>query len=271
MRENTERTLYAARDRRERPRLMLLTKAERSAFGMAAVYQSFEDNELFTDFVEYFPYDGGICGVFVNHLDRRDLALDDFAARSSPETRLIALRSLLATLLAQNAPPAVACDLLEGRNCFASAGGQLHFVYDLGAFSLRGTDASQLVWPRLAATIETIVLNDLRSSAMEAVLEGLRRGHYQSWHEAYQAIADAIGRTDTQVASQSWEAPETLGERIDALTAGATDLMATILARGLFVLAFVVLAYLTWTTVVTPHVDNGISQIGGVEVYHASE
>jgi hypothetical protein len=238
---------------------------------MATVYRTLAENPLFTDFVEYFPYDNGICGVFVNHLDKRDTVLDEFAAQSSPIMRLAVLRSLVAALLAQDVPFSVACDLLEKRNSFASVGGEVRFVYDLGVFSLRETDASQVLWARLSTIIGNIVLDDLRSPAMADVLEGLDRGRYRDWHELYQALANAIEKTDLPPTSPQQEEAITLGERADALKTKVINAITPLVASVLFALAFVALAYLAWTTIVVASVDNGITQIGDVEVSHAPE
>jgi hypothetical protein len=270
MRKNAERILYAARDREGRSRLMLLTRGESGALAMTAVYRTLADRSLFTDFVEYFPYNDGICGVFVNHLEKRDVFLDEFAAHSSPVMRLVALRSLAAALLSQDVPFTVACDLLEKENSFASTSGQVHFAYDLGTFSLRKTDAMQVALARLSAVIGSIVLNDLRSPAMKKVLEGLERGRYCNWHEVYQAAANAIEETDLPPTSPEQEITITVGERVDVLKTKVTEVLTSALARGLILLAFVVLGYLIWATVITAHVDNDITQIGDVEVYHAS-
>jgi hypothetical protein len=250
---------------------MLLTKDEQSALAMTAVYQALANRALFTDFIEYFPYDNGICGVFVNHLEKHDSALNEFAAQSSPVSRLAALRSLVAALLAQDVPFTVACDLLDEKNSFASVSAQVHFVYDLGIFSLRKTDTTQVALARLAAVIGTIILSDLRSPAMIELLEGLERGRYRDWHEVYQAVANAVEETNLPSANPEQEITIPLGERIEALKTKVAEALASVLVRCLIFVAFVILGYLIWTTVITAHVDNGIIQIGDVEIYHASE
>jgi hypothetical protein len=268
LRENDRRSLYVAQDGQGTACLLLVTRGEEDVFGMAALYRMLEGNELFCDFVEFFPYAGGICGVFISHLGRRDKALEDFAAEASPQLRLAALRSLVAGFVAQGAPSGVICDLLRADNLFCTAQGEVHFIYDLGVFAMQGTELMTTALARFASTIQMVAAPDLLSDAMRQLCDDLERGRFSSLGEVYRALVHAIENTELSDATQLWVPPATPRERLEAAWARVVRGALPIMAQVVFALGFVLLGYLAYTTIIAPHADNGITQIGTVEVPH---
>jgi hypothetical protein len=266
LREGDRRSLYVARDAEGAPRLLLLTRGEEDLPRMVRLYQNLEANELFTDFIEYFPHADAICGVFVNHMSRHDKALEDFAAEASPQLRLAALRSLVAGFMAQGASFEVICDLLRADNLFCSPRGEVHFVYDLGVFALQESSLASTALARLASTIQMIASPDLLSEAMRALCTALENARFSSLDEVYRALVSAIECTPEQGATQQWATPPTLREQFEAAQARVMAVALPLIAKLAFAGGLLLLVYLACITVIAPHADNGITQIGTVEV-----
>jgi hypothetical protein len=266
LREGDRRSLYAARDAEGASYLLLLTKGEEDLPRMVGLYRNLEGNGLFTDFIESFPHVGGICGVFVSHLGRYDKALEDFAAEASPQLRLAALRSLVAGFIAQGMSFEVICDLLRADNLFCSSHGEVHFVYDLGVFALQESSLASTALARLASTIQMVVSPDLLSEAMQTLCTALEGARFSSLDEVYRALVSAIDRTKEQGPTQQWAPPPTPKERFEAVQARIMGIAAPLAAKLVFAGFLLLLLYLAYTTTVAPHADNGITQIGTVEV-----
>lgn len=224
--------------------------------------------QTFTDFLEVFPYEKGLCAAF-RHQD----TLRPFAKALSgapPPERAAVLRSLFAYLLTQEPPHPILCDLLRPENMMCPVSGEIGFVYDLSLSADYARNSRAKAMMCLSETARQIC-GDIPLPSVNALCAKITGDARFDWTALYEVASDAA----TELSAYTPEpAPEKQGlrERAEALRGMLTARAAAIMVLLLAAVEFILLGVLMYDTVIAPGpVDNGIQSIGTVIVEYDEE
>ncbi|MDR1735332.1 MAG: hypothetical protein LBR85_00480 [Oscillospiraceae bacterium] len=227
---------------------------------LTPVFMGFLENAAFTDFVEFFPYDGGSCAVFRHRAPPETRALCAVISKAPPRLRTRALTSLLAALLTQNTPFPILRDLLRPENLVCSESGEVSFIYDLYLTSqyIRHDSIKTMLY--LSETVRSIY-PDAYTGALYGLLTDLRA---HGWDELYAAALRDAREIEALTPKPEREKPG-LRARAEAFTEALKARAAPVLAAAALLAGFALAAVMFCRAVFAPPPpENAIKSIGTV-------
>lgn len=261
IRGNRKRLL--ARDANGKMRLLLLTDNASHVRRSTALYLAYSENAAFTDFIESFPYNKGICAVFSHPDTHRMQPLRKILSDAPPELRAAALRSLFAKLLSQEPPLFMLCDLLYHRNLLCSPSGEISFIYDLRPLPADLRHAGIRGKICLSETVREIC-GEMSVASLAPLYEALSVSGSPGWAGLFAAASAAAVEL---AVCRPFSQPEKPGLRERVLKTRDRMLERAAVWAVLILLAagYVLLGMLFYHTVIAPDpVDNGLNFIGTV-------
>ena len=232
---------------------------------LAPLFISFKESETFSDFIESFPFEGGICAVFVHRADSRDFPIRRALAGTLPIARARAMRSLLGALLEQSMPSCVMCDVLRPENLMCSPGGTVKLVYNLVLNEDYDRDCTDKVQIMLAEVVRAIS-TDIKAPVLDRFIADLDALAFADTLEIYAAFAEI---TDEVSAAQIIVTQKiSIKERLESAAASLSSKIIPAVAGIILLAGLLVLVNLFYRTVISPPpVDNKITEIGTVEIH----
>lgn len=243
--------------------LLLITDNLSHVRRSTALILAYRENTAFTDFIESFPYNEGLCTVF-NHPDtRRMQPLRKLLPDAAPQLRAAILRSLFAKLLAQEPPLFILSDLLYRRNLLCSPSGEVSFLYDLRPLP---ADLRHAAIRGMACLTETVrdICGEISVPSLAPLYDALSLTEPPGWAGLFAAASAAA--CDLALCRPSAEASKPgLKERILSAWNKLLERAAVLSAIILLVAGFILLGVLFYRTVIAPEpVDNDFKFIGTV-------
>lgn len=261
IRGNRRRLL--ARDANGNTRLLLLTDNTSHVRRSTALYLAYRENVAFTDFIESFPYNKGLCAVF-RHPDTQSMQpLRKLLSDAPPEFRAAALRSLFAKLLAQEPPLFMLSDLLYHKNLLCSTSGEISFVYNLRPLP---ADLRHAGIRGKACLVETVreICGEISVPSLPPLYEALSVSGQSGWAGLFavaSAAAEELALCRPRPETRKPEPKELILQTRDKLLKRAAVWSAIILLAA----SYILLGVLFYHTVIAPDpVDNGLNFIGTV-------
>jgi hypothetical protein len=252
-----------ARDGAGRTRLLVIVRDEAEAKRLLPILLDFRGDAAFTDFIDFFPWAGGLVAVFAYYSD--GVALGS-ALEDAPHTlRAEALRSLFAQILTQNLPAEMLRSVSAPGNLLFSPSGKARFLYDLPS----ETDAGAIDDGNLMSDMAMRVVGAETAPEALAFCEKLQTGLFSDYAAIY---TDACAAADALAAYAPPPKPEKLtSERAKEKALAFKDaLMArwvSMLAALVLLIGYGAVGALFYNTVIDPPgVDNDIRAIGTVVV-----
>jgi hypothetical protein len=252
-----------ARDGAGNTRLLVIVRDETEAKRLLPILLDFRGDAAFTDFIDFFPWAGGLVAVFAYHAD--GVALGSALKDAPYALRAEALRSLFAQILTQNLPTEMLRAVLAPGNLLISPSGKARFLYDLP----RETDAEALDDGEIMSDAARRVVGEDTAPEAIAFCEKLKTGLFSDCAAIY---TDAYAAADALAAYVSPPKPEKLTsekarEKIDAFKNALMARWAFILAALALLIGYGAVGALFYNTVIDPPgVDNDIRAIGTVVV-----
>lgn len=257
------RKCLLAHDANGKTRLLLLMDNPSHVRRATALYLAYRENAAFTDFIESFPYNKGICAVFRHPDTNRMQPLRKILSDASPELRAAALRSLFAKLLAQEPPLFMLCDLLYHRNLLCSTSGEISFIYDLRPLPADLRHAGIRGKICLGETVREIC-GEMSVPSLALLYEALSAPGPPGWDGLFAAASAAAGELALCRPEPETEKPG-LRERVSRTRDKLLERAAVWAALILLAAGYILLGVLFYHTVIAPYpVDNGLKIIGTV-------
>jgi hypothetical protein len=252
-----------ARDGAGNTRLLIIVRDETESKRLLPLLLDFRGNAAFTDFVDFFPWAGGLVTVFAYHADGVALAP---ALEDAPyPLRAEVLRSLFAQILTQNLPAEMLRAVLAPENLRVSPSGKARFLYDLPSEA----DAGALDDGSLMSDAARRIAGDAPAPETVMFCEKLKTGVFSDYAAIY---TDAYAAADALAAYVPPPKPEKLTlERAKGKTLAFKNAFMTrwvfILAALALLVGYAAVGALFYNTVIDPSsVDNNIRAIGTVVV-----
>lgn len=243
--------------------LLLIIEGQNTIRSLAPMLIAFRENETFSDFIESFPFEDSLCAVFAHRRTRRDLPLARALAGAPLPVRVEAMRSLIGGLMAQNMPYPVVCDVLRPANLLCSPAGKVLFVYDLALSTDYDRDCKNKALIMLAEIVRGLFA-DISSPALSRFIGTLESLRFETIEEIYATFAEI---TDEVAATPVAAGKPALQESLETTRRRMAPYMATAISIALLAAGFFVLGQLFFNTVLSPPpADNGITEIGTVEI-----
>lgn len=228
-----------------------------------ALFLNYRENAAFTDFIESFPYNKGLCAVFMHPDTRRMQPLRKILPDAPPELRAAALRSLFANLLTQEPPAHMLCELLYHRNLLCTPAGEISFIYDLRPLPADLRHAGIRGKICLAETVREIC-GETAIPLLTPLYEALSVPGPPGWACLFAAASAAAAELALYRPKPETPKPG-LKERIFRTRDKLLKHIAVWTAFVLLAAGYILLGALFYHTVISPApVDNGLNAIGTV-------
>lgn len=252
-----------ARDANGRTRLLVLADNPAHVRRSTALFLNERENIAFTDLIESFPYNKGLCAVFAHPDTRRMLPLRRLLTDAPPELRAAVLRSLFAKLLAQEPPVYMLCDLLYHRNLLCSPAGEISFIYDLRPLPANLLHAG--IRGKICLTeIVRDICGEMSVPSLTPLYEAMSVPGPPVWAGLFAAASAAAAELVLCRPKQETPKPS-LREKALRIRNRLLERIAAWIVFILLAAGYILLGVLFYHTVIAPTpVDNGLNNIGTV-------
>ena len=259
-------TLSAANDRfyvrseKGVPGTLILIRDNETAKLLTPQLLDFSENEAFSDFIEFFPFENGLCAIFAYNADA--MPIESVLDNAPTELRAAIIKSFFALIFSQNMPMLILRQILKKGNLYATTDGAIFPVYNLWANDYDETDLSQLFIDAvrgMAGGIELAALSELYSK-----LDSDEYDYADLYVAADKVASELLQYMEPEKTASSFELVSIKVHRVGSYFSSCWVflLAATVLLAG-----YVAAGFLFYHTVIAPPVvDNGINAIGTVVI-----